>query len=343
MARVALHKVFFREFIAAFLLVFVFSTAYLYNVGAGYGADVDGVCLPKTTALTSATHDACVDACKTAYDTCASACGATDAVCVGACSSVEGLCVSDCLDDVDVALFTKFDDSRACARSLPLWVQASVIGIGVYLVYAAVGMCFASQVQANPLISVAELGIENAKNSEFGRNFLQYFLASIGQIVGVGSGAIILWLFADLQINQIQNVYHNQASPSDSVSGVQIARAFISEVVGAFLLVSMIVVLYAATIGGAEKLSYSRRGRFVGAFYLVYMLIFWIHSKLTVDIIRGGWLCIVATFDDTSVNCSIDNSTGVPWIVWFLLVHVGLILIAGFSCYYIAKAALGRK
>lgn len=320
-----------REFTAAFFLAIIFSAGLLYNVGIGHGSDSELVCVESTAEL-DASHDTCVNACKDAFDTCAGACTITDSFCVGTCGAVNDVCISDCVDD-DAQ--NNLAVRNACTRSLPVWVLAGVVGVGVYAVYLIVAAIFAPLVEGTAFVSAVHFGLNVAhskvvtRNYEFGRALMAFLFSLLAQTLGSGAGVVIVYLFAGTKINQIQNVYQNNLGWPDKFepTGTQVARALVCEAIGALILS---LVLLASANGGSND---NRRARFMGVFYFVYVALFWVHTKFTLDAIRGGWMCIVAVADDDSTNCSAKG--GAPMVLWLSLVHVGMLVVSFVLGYFL--------
>lgn len=318
-----------REFIGALLIAGIFSTGFLYNVGVGHGADSELVCVESTSSLT-ASHDTCVNACKDAFDTCAGLCVITDSACVGTCGAVDAVCLSDCAeDDAQAVLAVR----NACTQALPVWVLAGVVGVGLYGIYLILSSVFGKEalLEGTAFISAVHFGSRVSVSRSSGSGsfldaFGRFLLSLLGQVLGAGAGVALVFAFAGTTLNQVQNVYQNNLGWPDKFepTGTQVARALVGESIGALLLALVVVA------AGIKDIS--RRSRFIGVFYFVYMLIFWVHTKFTLDAIRGGWMCIVAVADGGSTNCSAKG--GAPMVLWISLLHIGLLL-ASFGIGYL--------
>jgi hypothetical protein len=299
-----------REAVAAMLLVVVFSSGYLYNVGIGGGADSSTVCLP-------ATYKICADTC-----------------------TIDVSCLNKCL----------FDAQIACENTFPGWALAVVVGLCVWLIFLLGSYVFKCPVEGNPIVSSVILGFQlkkdgGLKSRNIPKNLGKYLAKIAAMIVGSGVGVVFVWLFAGRTINQIQNVFYNDAG--DPVpSGAQLARAIVGEAFAVLVLILASAVAYHLLSGDPQqkqkgKLAVGIYSRIIGLYYFLYMIVIWTHTRFTADIIRGSWLCIMSLPGHDSDECSMKG--GAPIVVWYMVIHVALSFLAIGVGWYAEKMRAGDK
>ena len=207
------------------------------------------------------------------------------------------------------AAFTTSEPSK-----MPASIQAFIVALSVWIIYWIGSKVSRHHAQLNPIVSIVHYGMianyyntkyKEQKESYTGRYLLEFLWAIIAQLVGVVLGTLLIWLFGGLNIDDIQNSIERDGNPFSIVpTSTQVARAIIGELLGtiALILIAYYMKTYTQASGNRPS-NYSAYGKLIGFFYFLYMLIFWLHTKLTVDWIRGGIFCLFALSDKTD-HCS---------------------------------------
>lgn len=252
--------------------------------------------------------------------------------------------------DLGIGHGIKYTTTRVSAVT-----YAFVVGASLWFIYSIVTAVARYQVRGNPFISttVAGMAIGRAAGNEKTQDEVVRILFELAgeflaQTIGAGIAAVGAWLIGAFKINHIQNVILRNIDNGSPVAltdielyapnDAQIIRVFIAEFVG-------LVALIAVTAYGYNVLTCRERfgrvmdaslyGKLIGLVYFFYVLLFFVHSKLTIDPIRGGWFCLVAVFNTQSEQCA-RLYDGASHASLFLLVWAVQALVAIFSIPVIA-------
>jgi hypothetical protein len=204
----------------------------------------------------------------------------------------------------------------------------------VWLIFLLGSYVFKFPVEGNPIVSSVIYGFRSKKieGGGFVKNLPGYLAKIAAMYIGSGVGVVFVWLFAGRTINQIQNVFYNDAG-LPVPSGGQLARAIVGEFFAVLVLIVASVAAYLLLHGDPQqqkgKLSVGIYSRIIGLYYFLYMIVAWTHTRFTADFIRGSWLCIMSLPGSDSEECSMTvySSSGLgtwPVVVWYLIVHVVL-------------------
>lgn len=216
----------------------------------------------------------------------------------------------------------------------PPWAQALAVFIGVFLVYRVGSSLAKRHIHLNPFVSTVLTMREynSDKEGTFGAYFFTLVWLWISQLVGTAAGASLVYALSyDGSFGGIAQFLGGDGSTTTSqlhIAGV------VDVAIGTIGLAILSYFVYDATMKAGGKCDYQRYGLMMGGFYFLYMLIFWVHSKATVDFFRTGSYCFWAEFDEETSNCSqasdfIDVDGGLfLWnFVWQAVIIVLLVVI----------------
>lgn len=247
--------------------------------------------------------------------------------------------------------------------SMPAYVYAAIVGVGLGIVYWIFSGSFGYHVRGTPVLSVTFAAIRvsevynnvDTARTQKGWLIAQMFVEILAQLVGGAAAIMLTWLVGAFKINHVQNVIVRDIdeglpialsdvelyAPNDA----QIVRVFMAETAGYIALTLVAYMSYRLTMH--QLTTENKRivcvwlyGRIIGLTYFMYVLLFWVHAKMTVDPVRAGLFCLVAQFNTQSERCSriADSWPHASLYLFVLLLHV-VISFVSFSLIYIFESS----
>jgi glycerol uptake facilitator-like aquaporin len=229
------------------------------------------------------------------------------------------------------------------------WVQAFIVGFALLLVYIIGSKIAKRHLHLNPFVSTACVGIELAH----GENRLSWigelFALWLAQAVGAFGGASVVYAFSSNTLSGIiqyvgQSVNVDDPSTlADEVvfkSGI-FWRSFFAEIVAGTI--GLLFVAYFAKRASTaymksdsgsmmQQCDFTIWSMAIAGFYFFFMMVFWVHTKSTVDFLRTGAYCVFGQFDSDASHCSSAGFAGFDYraglYVFQAMIQVAIIISA---------------
>lgn len=247
------------------------------------------------------------------------------------------------------AVGLQIDGESNVEAAFPAWVQAGFIAVLAYAIVTNGSRLFRRYV----VLSTIEAAVHCAMKARHlrhsrdartrkpytmekavGMSFVKFIWMFIGMFVGVSLGTLAVFLFGGLRIKYMQNSILREGTTdfTQPPNATQLARAFVIE--SLFAIVLVLTTYFGKMRSMPTEMRQSHAfwfyGRLQSIFWFVYMFMPWVHTRLTVDAIRGAVFCFFAGVQsDTTAQCS-ALSAGYPiTLFWTMLgVYVLIPLIA---------------
>lgn len=194
--------------------------------------------------------------------------------------------------------------SSSIESLFPAWLQAVLVGVCAWLITWIGSKMSYHYIVLNPLEAIVHAAVFARRVGSARRGLVKLFFIWLGLFVGSLLATLVVYLLGALHIEQMQNTIVRIGSDNvqDSPDGNQLARVYIGETLGAIVIVIVTASAHALT-HPREKCgaNYNMYGKALGFFWFFYMVLFWVHTRLSVDFIRSGVFCI---FSDKDAPCA---------------------------------------